>query len=110
MKELDKNKDINKYKIETIDTVGENDFWKTCIDRCNNTFKDFEGKIYTEIYAGMGCIWYFRRQNKNTTIECFFLHSDSQGQYGQDDRPFIKDFTFGYKYIKQYDPYQLFYN
>ena len=111
MKELDKNKDMNKYKVETIDTVGENDFWKTCIDRCNNTFKDLDKKIYTEIYAGMGCVWYFRRKNKISLIECFFLHSDSMGQYGIDGidcMSFVKEFTFGYKYIKPCDPYNLF--
>ena len=38
--------------------------------------------FYIDFYAGMGCYWYAR--NNNGTLEFFFMHSDSWGQYGED--------------------------
>lgn len=58
-----------------------------------------EKKSYTKIPAGMGCIWYARRNNTFDKIELFFMHSDNWGQYGieTDDRPklnaFIDEYT-----------------
>ncbi len=53
---------------------------------------------YIILYAGMGCTWYVR--NNNRTIEYFFLHSDSQGQYGEDssDIPRMNAFLYNYKW------------
>jgi len=57
-----------------------------------------EHKVYTKLYAGMGCIWYARRNNNFEKIELFFMHSDNWGQYGPltDDRPKLNDFIDGY--------------
>ena len=53
---------------------------------------------YIILYAGMGCTWYVRNNNRN--IEYFFLHSDSQGQYGEDssDIPRVNAFLYNYKW------------
>lgn len=51
---------------------------------------------YIVDYAGMGCQIYCR--NNHGTYEYFFLHSDSQGQYGEDtsELPFVNAFVLGY--------------
>ena len=53
---------------------------------------------YIILYGGMGCTWYVR--NNNRTIEYLFLHSDSQGQYGEDfsDIPRVNAFLYNYKW------------
>lgn len=53
---------------------------------------------YIILYGGMGCTWYVRNNNRN--IEYFFLHSDSQGQYGEDssDIPRVNAFVYNYKW------------
>lgn len=94
--------------IQEEDEIYQNDFWKNHIDRCKNTFLNKQGKIFTKINAGMGCLWFFKRENNDQKIKGFFLHSDSYGQYGENHIPYVNHFTFGYKFIKQYDPYQLF--
>jgi hypothetical protein len=60
-----------------------------------------EHKVYTLIYAGMGCSWYARRNNNFENIELFFMHSDNWGQYGPatDDRPKLDKFLEGYRCI-----------
>ena len=102
------NKNDNDYIIQTENEIMTNDYWHNHIDKCKKTFKDINGKIYTEINAGMGCIWFFRRENKFSPIEGFFLHNDCLGQYNIDHIPYTKLFSFGYKFITQYDPYGLF--
>ena len=54
--------------------------------------------FYIDFYAGMGCYWYAR--NNNGTLEFFFMHSDSWGQYGEDtsDVPRLRAFKEDYEY------------
>ena len=46
------------------------------------TYIQYPNGIYIETYAGMGCILYIRA-HINRPIQCFFLHSDNMGQYGE---------------------------
>ena len=50
---------------------------------------------YFITYVGMGCIIYTRK--KYGSVQCFFMHSDNQGQYGPttDDRPILNTFLEG---------------
>ena len=52
---------------------------------------------YLSKYAGMGCMWYIRKNNNKD--EYFFLHSDNMGQYGADtsDIPRLNAFIYEYK-------------
>lgn len=61
----------------------------------------YEHKVYTKVYAGMGCTWYARRNNTFDKIELFFMHGDNWGQYGAktDDRPKLDTFIEGYTCI-----------
>ena len=43
------------------------------------------GKIFLCSYAGMGCYLFIKRDDIDTEIELFFMHSDSWGQYGPSD-------------------------
>ena len=54
--------------------------------------------FYIDFYAGMGCYWYAR--NNNGTLEFFFMHSDSWGQYGEEtsDVPRLRAFKENYEY------------
>ena len=47
----------------------------------------------------MGCSLYTRINNFYHPIEIFFLHSDSQGQYGENsnDLPYLENFCKGYQ-------------
>ena len=60
-----------------------------------------EHKIYTTVYAGMGCVWYAKRINNWKKIKLFFMHSDNWGQYGpdSDDRPILKEFIEGFSFV-----------
>jgi hypothetical protein len=68
-----------------------------------NLFGNRDGKIYGEIYGGMGCIWYVKRDSLYSPIRTFFMHSDSWGQYGSgpnlDHRPQMESFIAGYTHI-----------
>jgi hypothetical protein len=60
-----------------------------------------EKKIYTIVYAGMGCVWYAKRDNNWEKIELLFMHSDDWGQYGpeSDNRPILEKFIEGYSLV-----------
>lgn len=58
-----------------------------------------DGKIYVARYAGMGCFVFGRRRSVLDQIKYFFLHSDSQGQYGKNHGPYVDAFLFGYTEI-----------
>jgi hypothetical protein len=60
-----------------------------------------DGKIYVNIYGGMGSLIFFRRRSKKDRIESFFLHSDNRGQYGEDTdhRPHLRRFVNGYTQV-----------
>ena len=55
-----------------------------------------EVKIYSLVYAGMGCSLYIRRDFIDGMLLGFFLHSDCQGQYGVNHIPFANKFVEGY--------------
>ena len=59
-----------------------------------------EGKIYTQLYAGMGCLWYARRLGINKEIDFCFLHTDCCGQYGLDDQIAVRHFIKNCQPIK----------
>jgi hypothetical protein len=65
-------------------------------DQIKNTHIEVGHYIITD--AGMGCTWYVR--NNNNQIEYFLLHSDSQGQYGEDtsDIPKLNAFLYNFKW------------
>ena len=67
-------------------TLGKNesDFKerKTIKIQARNKMGWEEHKIYTALYAGMGCWWYARRTNLANKIELMYMHSDEWGQYG----------------------------
>ena len=56
------------------------------------------GKIYLQIYAGMGCYYYAKRDDIDKSITLFFMHSDMWGQYpGADDSTKLKHFLAGHR-------------
>lgn len=61
-----------------------------------------EHKIYLQVYAGMGCMWFAKRDNNWESIKLFFMHSDEWGQYGSqtDRRPQLEKFLLGYTDLK----------
>jgi hypothetical protein len=78
---------INNYIIED-----DNKFYDIKFDKLQN------GE-YTNVYSGMGCT-IFIRKNKDK-LEYYFMHSDSWGQYGDDssDVPILNSFIYKYTYV-----------
>lgn len=64
---------------------------------------------YITFYGGMGCAWYARNNKNTNSLEYFFLHSDSRGQYGDDssDIPRLRAFTDTYKLQVLRDDFKL---
>jgi hypothetical protein len=58
------------------------------------------GKIFFCSYAGMGCYLFVKRNDLNSDIEIFFMHSDSWGQYGISDVSELNEFVDGYELVK----------
>ena len=44
--------------------------------------EDKSGKTFTEIYAGIWCQWFVKRNGINSQFSYFFMHTDNWGQYG----------------------------
>ncbi len=66
-------------------------------------FDYYNKKGYAVFDAGMGCLFYAKRENGGSlNLEIFFMHSDSWGQYGPttDHRPFLAHFLYGSSLIK----------
>lgn len=59
--------------------------------------------VYAEVCIGMGCSLYIKRNNLDNNLLVFMLHSDNQGQYGEDtnDLPKLKVFLQGYEKINK---------
>jgi len=59
-----------------------------------------EGPIYIIVSAGMGCMWYFKRNGRDQPIDTFFMHADNWGQYGPhtDHRPQLNAFINGFRF------------
>lgn len=64
--------------------------------------EDKSGKIFTEIYGGMGCQWFVKRNGINSPLSYFFMHTDNWGQYGPetDDTEKLKKFLEGYVHVE----------
>ena len=93
LQKINTNKHIdNDFKI-----YHESELPNHIIELVNNKFNIKNSKIYTNEYAGMGCVWYIRRDFKDGTLLGVFLHSDCQGQYGVNHIPYIDKFIEGYK-------------
>ena len=56
--------------------------------------------VACDVYAGMGCVLFYRRRHLFAPVEAFFLAHDCQGQYGKDDRPATRAFLKGYRMLK----------
>lgn len=89
-----KNSDTYESRI-----VNQSSLSEATISTTLDKFKSLEGPIFTINYAGMGCHWYVRRKDKDLPLEGFFMHSDSWGYHGSDDRPLISLFVEDYKRI-----------
>ena len=53
---------------------------------------------YAKKYGGMGSCIFIRCNKKTLKLECFFMHSDSWGQYGEDTSDIPKLNAFIYEY------------
>ena len=80
--------DGNSAKIKALETIIESDISLPV------------GK-YVVNEAGMGCHNFYRRNKTTLSLEMFFMHSDSWGQYGEDtsDGPQLNAFLHGYSVI-----------
>ena len=56
---------------------------------------------YAHKYGGMGSSIFIRCNKETLKLECFFMHSDSWGQYGSDtsDIPKLNAFICGYECV-----------
>ena len=70
-----------------------------------------EHKVYTTVYAGMGCCWYVTRENNWEKFKLFCMDSDSWGQYGPetDNRPILEKFIAGFRLVGE-DCYDTIYH
>ena len=82
----------DSFNCINADIFNINPYLPSPYKKVETIFGDKDGKIYTYISAGMGCIWYARRLARDKEIEIAFLHNDNCGQYGQDDRDIIAYF------------------
>jgi hypothetical protein len=59
------------------------------------------GHIYVTTSAGMGCVWYLRRNDVGQRVESFFMHTDNWGQYGGNtsDVANLREFVSGYHHV-----------
>ena len=75
---------------------------KDVIDEATDIFGSTPGKIFTTVYAGLGCSWFVKRNGIEDKISMFFMHTDSWGQYGShcDDRDKLRNFCEGYRNIE----------
>lgn len=89
------NNDIN------LDITDESELNLNIIETAKNNFQNDDSKIYTIVYAGMGCNWFIRRDNLGANLEGIFMHSDSWGQYGENtsDVDKLNSFIQNYKKI-----------
>lgn len=66
------------------------------IKKAKEIFGKKAGKIFFCSYAGMGCHLFVRRNDINSEIEIFFMHSDLWGQYGHSNVSQLNTFVDGY--------------
>lgn len=110
-----KNPNNNNYQILPLRIINEiydnpryvfqigfdgQDNYKEQIKEAKKIFGLKQGKIFFCSYAGMGCHLFVKKNDINSNIEIFFMHSDSWGQYGHSDVPELNAFIYGYELIK----------
>tara|TARA_B100001093_G_C26218739_1_gene755169 strand:- start:87 stop:563 length:477 start_codon:yes stop_codon:yes gene_type:complete len=90
-----------KYKIITKND-GQYEHFDNTFDTALNIFGNKEGKIYTQVNIGMGCLFYLKRNFYGDQVKGFFMHNDCWGQYGPatSEVPFRNHFLYGYNEIK----------
>ena len=64
-----------------------------------------EDKVYTRVYAGLGCWWFARRAGNTEKIKLMFKHSDDWGQYEEEEEArktlaALEDFLEGHRLVK----------
>ena len=71
---------------------------KRVINESKKKFGMRDGKFFTTIYCGQGCVWYAKRTGLKNPIQLFFMHGDNWGQYGpeSDERPKLNKFCRGF--------------
>ena len=64
-------------------------------------FKDENNKIYFTKDAGLGSLWYIRRDNLDSPFEVFFMDSSRWGQYNNslDDTEMLNEFKEDYNLV-----------
>jgi len=79
------------------------------IKEAKKILANHNGKIFGDVYAGMGCQWFVKRDSINSSISVFFMHTDSWGQYGPhcDDRQKLVNFLNGYVHYDTKQPFVL---
>jgi len=96
---LNKNKTYKKNLFQDKITSEDECNFDIDFDKIREELKDNNNKIFINIYVGMGCSMYIRRNNVNEPFELFFMHSDNWGQYGiqTDDRSYLELFKEDYQ-------------
>ena len=73
VKRLMKNKPVQEQEIRVFTPLAP-------YEHMNRYFLDHyagvDGKVYCQVYAGMGCVWHMRRDGIGELIERDFFHSD----------------------------------
>jgi len=74
---------------------------ETMFDMTEFSKYNLERGQFVNVYSGMGCCTFIRCNKDDNILEYMFLHSDSQGQYGEDssDIPKLNAFIYGYKNV-----------
>lgn len=99
---LNKNKTYRKNSFQDKITSEDESNFDIDFDNIREELKENNNSIFINVYVGMGCTMYIRRNNMNEEFKLFFMHSDNWGQYGiqTDYRPYLKLFTEDYQEIK----------
>ena len=89
------------YANSTDIFYSEEQISEDIIKMVKTAFGNSNDKVYTVSYAGLGSLWYIRRDFVNGTLVGAFVHSDSQGQYGleTDNLSIAEHFVYGYRKI-----------
>lgn len=85
----------NKYDHECF----KNPLETACIEEAKIKMGNTDGKIYVLVYAGMGCVYYIKRNSVIGYLYTFFMHSDDWGQYGHSNIDEFEKFINGYTKI-----------
>ena len=89
---------VNSVQSIKIDPTSES----YAISEGKKILKHTPGYVFAEVYAGMGCQWFVKRESLHSPIKAFFMHSDSWGQYGPqtNDQTKLIPFLNGYRHFE----------